>query len=135
MANLDKLLKQIEKRHELENEGRTETLNIGGEEYEVRLMKRNDKKEFTYIFLELSKDDYDMAKISKKAIPYIYRSVTELAPLAVKAKDAGLIKSNYDIVEENFSPIQILEIITFLAKFNNINDENIIEEIDEIKKQ
>jgi len=71
----------------------------------------------------------------KKMKPFVYRSVEDFAPLAVKAKEAGHIKSNYDVIEALFEPEQIIEIIGFITEINGISDKDIEGDIEDIKKQ
>ena len=132
MANLDKLLKKIEKNKETENETKTYPLEIAGETFDVRTMTRKERRDFIYSqdanSSELKADD-----LVKKMKPFIYKALN-LAPLAEKAKDAGYIKSYYDVVEELFEPTEIFEIIAFIMKINNVTGEEPKEELEEIKK-
>lgn len=132
MANLDKLLRKIEKNKETENETKTYPLEIAGETFDVRTMTRKERRDFIYSqdanSSELKADD-----LVKKMKPFIYKALN-LAPLAEKAKDAGYIKSYYDVVEELFEPTEIFEIIAFIMKINNITGEEPKEELEEIKK-
>lgn len=132
MANLDKLLRKIEKNKETENETKTYELEVAGEKFDVRTMTRKERRDFIYSqdanSSELKADD-----LVKKMKPFIYKALN-LAPLAEKAKDAGYIKSYYDVVEELFEPTEIFEIIAFIMKINNITGEEPKEELEEIKK-
>lgn len=132
MANLDKLLRKIEKNKETENETKTYPLEIAGETFDVRTMTRKERRDFIYSqdanSSELKADD-----LVKKMKPFIYKALN-LAPLAEKAKDAGYIKSYYDVVEELFEPTEIFEIIAFIMKINNVTGEEPKEELEEIKK-
>lgn len=132
MANLDKLLRKIEKNKETENEVKTYPLEIAGETFEVRTMTRKERRDFIYSqdanSSELKADD-----LVKKMKPFIYKSLN-LAQLAEKAKDAGYIRSYYDVIDELFEPTEIFEIITFIMKINNITGEEPNEELEEIKK-
>ena len=69
----------------------------------------------------------------KKMKPFIYKSL-DMAQLATKAKDAGYIKSYYDVVEALFEPAELLEIINFIIEINNITGEDVKGDIEEIKK-
>lgn len=143
MANLDKLLKQIEKNQANDQEDITTNITIGGENFELRKLRRNDKREYSYIFSELcmgyarkgEKPNIPMAKLAKISIPYIYKSVVELPQLAVKAKEKGLITAYYDIVEETFDVFQLMEIVTEILTFNNITPEDAASEVEALKKQ
>lgn len=133
MANLDKLLKQIEKNKETENEVKTFPLTIAGETFDVKTMTRKEKREFIYT-QETNKPNMTAGDIVKKMKPFVYRAL-ELAPLAAKAKEAGYIASYYDVVEALFEPEQIIEIIGFITKINGISEDDVNEEIEELKKQ
>jgi hypothetical protein len=69
----------------------------------------------------------------KKMKPFIYKSL-DMAQLATRAKDAGYIKSYYDVVEALFEPNELLEIINFIIEINNITGEDVKGDIEEIKK-
>lgn len=132
MANLDKLLRKIEQNKEKENDTKTYPLEIGGEKFDVKTMTRKEKRDFIYA-QEAGTSNMTAGDIVKKMKPFVYKAL-DLAPLATKAKDEGLIKSYYDVVEALFEPEQILEIIGFITTINGITSENINEEIEEIKK-
>lgn len=133
MANLDKLLRKIEKNKETENDVKTYPLEIAGEKFEVKTMTRKEKREFIYA-QEAGGSNMTAGDIVRKMKPFVYKAL-DLAPLATKAKDEGLIKSYYDVVEALFEPEQILEIIGFITNINGITSGNVEEEIEEIKKQ
>ena len=66
---------------------------------------------------------------------FIYNSLN-LKELAVKAKDAGLINSYYDVIEALFEPEQIIEIIAFITEINGITASEVVEDgFQELKKQ
>lgn len=132
MANLDKLLRKIEQNVETGNDVKTYPLEIAGEKFEVKTMTRKEKREFVYA-QEAGSSNMTAGDIVKKMKPFIYKAL-ELAPLATKAKDAGYIKSYYDVVEALFEPEQIMEIIGFIMSINGITSENLDEEINDIKK-
>ena len=132
MANLDKLLRKIEKNKETENETKPYPLEIAGETFDVRTMTRKERQDFIYA------QDANSAKMSagdlvKKMKPFIYKSL-DMAQLATRAKDAGYIKSYYDVVEALFEPNELLEIINFIIEINNITGEDVKGDIEEIKK-
>ncbi|MCM1338798.1 MAG: hypothetical protein NC191_03915 [Muribaculaceae bacterium] len=133
MANLDKLLKQIEKNKETENEVKTHQLTIAGETFDVKTMTRKDKRDFVYT-QEITKKKTTVGDIVNKMKPFIYKSIPELKELAVKAKDAGQIASYYDVIEAYFEPEQIIEIIGFITDINGLSENDTAEEIEEIKK-
>lgn len=131
-VNLDKLLKKIEKNTETEEEQQTYPLEIAGETYEVKTMTRRQKADFLYA-QETGKSNMTIGDVVKRSKKFIYDSL-QLSQLAVKAKEAGFIKSYYDVIEALFEPEQILEIIAFIMKINNLSDETIEEDIEEVKK-
>lgn len=132
MANLDKLLKKIEKNKETENEVTTHQLTIAGETFDVKTMTRREKRDFIYT-QEATASKTTAGDIVKKMKPFVYRAL-DLAPLAVKAKEEGYITSNYDVIEALFEPNEIIEIIGFITEINNITEKDVTEEVDELKK-
>lgn len=133
MANLDKLLKRIEKNKETAEEIKTFPLTIAGETFEVKTMTRREKREFFYA-QEAGKTNFTAGDLIKKMKPFIYKAL-DLKELAVKAKEQELITSYYDVVEALFEPDEILEIINFIVEINNISATNAESELDDIKKQ
>lgn len=131
MGNLDKLLKQIETNKDTGNEVTIHQLTIAGETFDVKTMTREQKMNF--IFNRKTVDNCTFGDIVKWAKPIIYTSL-DLAPLAVKAKDAGYINSYYDVIEALFNPIEIAEIISFICEINFLGNENILEAVEDIKK-
>ena len=132
MANLDKLLRKIEKNKETENETKVFQLEIAGETFDVRTMTRKEKRDFIYS-QDANSSTLKADDLVKKMKPFIYKALN-LAPLAEKAKDAGYIKSYYDVVEELFEPTEIFEIIAFIMKINNDKGEEPKEELKKTKK-
>lgn len=133
MANLDKLLKRIEKNKETAEEIKTFPLTIASETFEVKTMTRKEKREFFYA-QEAGKTNFTAGDLIKKMKPFIYKAL-DLKELAVKAKEQELITSYYDVVEALFEPDEILEIINFIVEINNISATNAESELDDIKKQ
>ena len=133
MANLDKLLKRIEKNKETAEEIKTFPLTIAGETFEVKTMTRREKREFFYA-QEAGKTNFTAGDLIRKMKPFIYKAL-DLKELAVKAKEQELITSYYDVVEALFEPDEILEIINFIVEINNISATNAESELDDIKKQ
>lgn len=133
MANLDKLLKRIEKNKETAEEIKTFPLTIAGETFEVKTMTRREKREFFYA-QEAGKTNFTAGDLIKKMKPFIYKAL-DLKELAVKAKEQELITSYYDVVEALFEPDEILEIINFIVEINNISATNAESELEDIKKQ
>ena len=132
MANLDKLLKKIEKNKEPPNDVKTFPLTIGDDTFDVKTMTRSEKREFIYA-QEAGKTNMTAGDIIKKMKPFIYKALN-LKELAVKAKDAGFINSYHDVVEALFEPEQIIEIIAFITEINNISEKDITEDVEETKK-
>ena len=133
MANLDKLLRKIERNKETENEVKTFPLTIGDETFDVKTMTRSEKRQFIYA-QETNSNSMTAGDIVKKMKPFIYRAL-DLKELAVKAKDAGFIQSYYDVVEALFEPEQIIEIIGFITEINGISASEVVEEgFEELKK-
>ena len=132
MANLDKLLRKIEKNKETENETKTFPLTIAGETFDVRTMTRKERQDFIYA-QDANSGNMTAGDLIKKMKPFIYKSL-DMAQLATRAKDAGYIKSYYDVVEALFEPAELLEIINFIIEINNITGEDVKGDIEEIKK-
>lgn len=132
MANLDKLLRKIEKNIETENDVKTYPLEIAGEKFDVKTMTRKQRRDFIYS-QDANGGNLKADDLVKKMKPFIYNAL-DLSQLAEKAKDEGYIKSYYDVIEALFEPTEIFEIIAFIMKINNITGEEPAEEIEEIKK-
>jgi hypothetical protein len=131
MANLDKLLRKIEKNKETENETKTYPLEIAGEKFEVKTMTRKERRDF--IYAQEANNKLSASELVKKMKPFIYKAL-DLSQLAEKAKDEGYISSYYDVIEALFEPTEIFEIIAFIIKINNITGDEANEELEEIKK-
>jgi hypothetical protein len=132
MANLDKLLKKIEKNKETENDVKVHQLTIGDDTFDVKTMTRSEKRNFIYA-QEAGKTNMTAGDIIKKMKPFVYKAL-DLKELAVKAKDAGFINAYHDVVEALFEPEQIIEIIAFITEINNISEKDIEEDVEETKK-
>lgn len=131
--NLDNLLKKVEKNYQDQNKTITKEIVIGGETFEMISLTRKEKNDFLYS--KKLQGDNSIGDLVKWIKPYIYKSL-QLAELASKAKVDGYINSYYDIVEMLFTPTEIMEIITELLEFNDIqNGIDIEAEVDDIKKQ
>lgn len=131
-TNLDKLLKKVEKNYETSENTEVREYSIGGETYEVRTMTRKEKSDFLYSMK--ANKDMEVGDIAKMMIKPIYKCF-QLSQLATKAKDAGYIKSYYDIVEMLFEPEEIIEITGYLFEINKLSTDTVIDEINDIKKQ
>lgn len=132
MANLDKLLKKIEKNKETENDVKVHQLTIGDDTFDVKTMTRSEKRNFIYA-QEAGKTNMTAGDIIKKMKPFVYKAL-DLKELAVKAKEQELITSYHDVVEALFEPEQIIEIIAFITEINNISEKDITEDVEETKK-
>lgn len=132
MANLDKLLRKIEKNKETENDVKTFPFKVAGETFEVKTMTRKEKREFIYA-QEANNGNMTAGDIVKKMKPFIYKAL-DLAQLATKAKDNGAIKTYYEVIDYLFEPEEVLEILGFIMQINGVTSENINEEIEDIKK-
>jgi hypothetical protein len=133
MANLDKLLRKIEKNYENNEQTETNEYTIGGETYEVRTMTRKEKSELMYS-IKAQEGGYKIGDLIKLMIKPIYNCFN-LKELAVKAKDTGYIKSYYDVVEMLFEPMELMEITSYLFDTNGINTDKVaLEELEDIKK-
>ena len=132
MANLDKLLKQIERNKENAEKTAVHELKIGEETFQVHTMTRTEKRNFIYA-QEAGKSSMTAGDIVKRMKPFIYRAL-DLKELAVKAKDAGLIVAYHDVIEALFEPEQIIEIISFITEINGITEKEVTEDIEELKK-
>lgn len=131
MANLDKLLRKIEKNAEIGNEPERTEYKIAGETFEVRKLTRKEKSELMYS-LEVGKSP-KAGDLVKMMIKPIYNCFN-LKDLAVKAKDAGHIKSYYDVVEMLFEPEEIFEIIGYIFEINNLANIQSLEAVEDLKK-
>lgn len=132
--NLDRLLKKIERNKLSENEQKTFTLSVGGENYEIKTLTRVKKREFLYMN-EIGRANLTIGDFVKKSIPYIYISVVGLKELAQKAKGNNLIVRYHDVVEYLFEPDEIIQIVAFMAEINNISPKLVEEDVEDIKKQ
>lgn len=131
MANLDKLLRKIEKNTETDAKPEITEFKIGDETFEVRKLTRKEKSELMYS-LEVGKST-KTGDLVKMMIKPIYNCFN-LKDLAVKAKDAGYIKSYYDVVEMLFEPEEIFEIISYIFEINNLANEKDLEAVEDLKK-
>ncbi len=131
--NLDKLLKKIELNKQTENEVKTFPLTIGGETYQIRTLTRALKREYLYANgVDVSK--MTVGDIIKKSIPYIYKSIVGIRDLAERAKQEKLIVKYYDVIEYLFEPDEIMTIISFINNINGWDENQMEEDVEEIKK-
>ncbi len=132
MANLDKLLRKIEQNKENAEKTTNHEIVIDGETFTVRTLTRREKNDYLYS-QEVGKKTMTVGDYIKKVKPFIYRSLPELKDLAVKAQEGGLIKSYYDVIDSTFEADEVMTLVNFIEKINNINDGG-IEEVEELKK-
>ena len=99
-----------------------------------KYLTEKEKKEFVYM-QQAGRISFTVGEMVKMMKPFIYKSFTELPALATKAKEEGLIKSYYDIVEELFSPAELIEIIEFITDINKLLETDLKKGIEEQKKQ
>ena len=80
MANLDKLLRKVEKNFEENEKTETKEFILGNETYEVRTFTRKEKTELMYS-LKATQKDYTMGDLVKIMIKPIYNcfNLKELA--------------------------------------------------------
>lgn len=116
MQNLYKFLKKIEKNFLNRNKTEKVDFRLNGEVYEVLLLNRREKKELVFSQSYGKKKTGEIYEILK---PYIYKSFG-LKDLALKALDEGYIQTHYEVIETLFSPDEIVEIIDFMIKANNL---------------
>lgn len=133
MANLDKLLRKIERNKENAEKTTTHQLTIDGETFDVTTFTKAERKQFFYA-QEATQKDLLVGDIVKKMKPYIYKALN-LKDLAVRAKDEGLINSYYDVIDALFEPDEILEISGFIMDINSISSDDVVNEVEELKKQ
>ena len=131
MANLDKLLRKIEKNTETDAKPEITEFKIGDETFEVRKLTRKEKSELMYS-LEVGKSTKtgDLVRLMIKPIYNCFN----LKDLAIRAKEAGYIKTYYDVVETLFEPEQIFEIISYIFEINNLANEKDLEAVEDLKK-
>lgn len=131
MANLDKLLRKIEKNTETDAKPEFTEFKIGDETFEVRKLTRKEKSELMYS-LEVGKSTKtgDLVRLMIKPIYNCFN----LKDLAIRAKEAGYIKTYYDVVETLFEPEQIFEIISYIFEINNLANEKDLEAVENLKK-
>ena len=124
-------MRKIEKNTETDAKPETTEYKIAGETFEVRKLTRREKSDLMYS-LEVGKSTKtgDLVKLMIKPIYNCFN----LKELAIKAKEAGYIKSYYDVVETLFEPEQIFEIISYIFEINNLANEKDLEAIEDLKK-
>ena len=105
---------------------------IGNETYEIRTFTRNERKELLLSASTLANGKLnDVVKVFK---PYIYKALN-LAQLATQAKEAGYIKSYYDVIDYLFEPLEIFEVISFIMQINKLAENDLVSEtIEDLKK-
>lgn len=119
MENLEKLLKKIEFNYHNKDKKEAAEFKINDETYNVLLLNRSEKANL--IFSRQNGDFNNLKEIYEWLKPVIYKSF-QLKEAAVEAKERGFIKSYYDVVDMLFEPLDIIKIIEFLLKANNLQN-------------
>ena len=119
MENIEKLLKKIEFNYHNKDKKETAEFKINDETYNVLLLNRSEKANL--IFSRQNGEFNNLKEIYEWLKPVIYKSF-QLKEAAVEAKERGFIKSYYDVVDMLFEPPDILKIIEFLLKANNLQN-------------
>lgn len=119
MENLEKLLKKIEFNYHNKDKKETAEFKINDETYNVLLLNRSEKANL--IFSKQNGEFNNLKEIYEWLKPVIYKSF-QLKEAAVEAKERGFIKSYYDVVDMLFEPPDIIKIIEFLLKANNLQN-------------
>ena len=119
MENLEKLLKKIEFNYHNKDKKETAEFKINDETYNVLLLNRSEKANL--IFSRQNGDFNNLKEIYEWLKPVIYKSF-QLKEAAIEAKERGFIKSYYDVVDMLFEPPDIIKIIEFLLKANNLQN-------------
>lgn len=119
MENIEKLLKKIEFNYHNKDKKETAEFKINDETYNVLLLNRSEKANL--IFSRQNGEFNNLKEIYDWLKPVIYKSF-QLKEAAVEAKERGFIKSYYDVVDMLFEPPDIIKIIEFLLKANNLQN-------------
>lgn len=119
MENLEKLLKKIEFNYHNKDKKETAEFKINDETYNVLLLNRSEKANL--IFSRQNGEFNNLKEIYEWLKPVIYKSF-QLKEAAVEAKERGFIKSYYEVVDMLFEPPDIIKIIEFLLKANNLQN-------------
>ncbi len=129
MANLDKLLKKIEKNYNEKDKKEIFEYIYGDETFEVLSLNRAEKAEFIFSYKgknQTFKEAYEWFK------PWIYKSF-QLKETAILAKENGYIKTFYEVVDMLFEPEDILSIMKFIYKINDLG--NFTDEVNKLQKK
>lgn len=116
---LDKYLKIVEEnKRDVETSERSVFLKDMGEEFTFRTLTPSEIREVTFSLPYNTKcfQDIYQNSVFRKTI---YKACN-LAPLATKAKEKGLISTYYDIIDYLFSPNDILELWLAIMNENKI---------------
>ena len=119
MENIEKNLKKIEFNYHNKDKKETAEFKINDETYNVLLLNRSEKANL--IFSRQNGEFNNLKEIYEWLKPVIYKSF-QLKEAAVEAKERGFIKSYYDVVDMLFEPPDIIKIIEFLLKANNLQN-------------
>ena len=129
-SKLDKYLKVVmQNKQENETHQCSVFLPDMKEEFTFRTLTPAEVREVTFSLPYNTKCFADIykSKVFKKTI----YNACDLAPLALKAKEQGLISSYYDIIDYLFSPNDVLEL--WLAIMNENKIGAAVSEDDELK--
>lgn len=126
-SKLDKYLKVV-----MQNKQGTQTQKCSvflpdmQEEFTFRMLTPAEVREVTFSLPYDTKCFADIykSKVFKKTV----YNACDLAPLATKAKEQGVIATYYDIIDYLFSPNDILELWLAIMDKNNIGSSKIQDE-------
>ena len=119
MQNLENILKKVEENYHAKDKKEKTEFNLKGETYEAILLNRLEKADL--IFSKQNGNFKNLKEIYEWLKPVIYKSF-QLKEAAIKAKEKGFITSYYEISDMLFEPEDIIEIISFLIKANNLQN-------------
>lgn len=132
-SKLDKYLKIVtENKKEKEPQERSVFLKDMGEEFTFRTLTPAEVREVTF---SLPYDTKCFADIYKnKVFKKTIYNACNLAPLATKAKEQGVIASYYDIIDYLFSPNDVLDLWLAIMEENKIGGSSAADEqVEELK--
>ena len=132
-SKLDKYLKVVmQNKQENETHQRSVFLPDMKEEFSFRTLTPAEVREVTF---SLPYDTKCFADIYKnKVFKRTIYNACDLATLATKAKEQGLISSYYDIIDYLFSPNDVLELWLAIMKENKIGGNAATDEqVEELK--
>lgn len=135
MKSLDEYLKKLEEKNKAPEQTYTIHIDSLDDDMEIRTLTHSEKKDL--IYSEKIKKETIGDMLTPVMIKTIYNCMN-LNALAVAAKEKGLIKSYYDIVEHLFEPDDLAEIILKIYEINGLSKPNALQKaendgIDEVK--